>query len=509
MTSAPESLDAQFRALKDDATVLKYTASRARLAVDPARPLYHFSPPENYMNDPNGICQWGGMYHLFYQFRPDGIDNVHWGHAVSEDLVHWKDLPLALYPDQEKDCFSGQTLVEDDRVIATYHGTGAGNSIATATDPLLLNWEKHPSNPVIPMVDVDDGGRPYRVFDPCIWKEADGYYALSGVFQDGERSIDCKGVDHLFRTQDLENWDYVGKLVENDYRTEPGEDYAVPNFWPIGNDKHMLLFFSHKRGGQYFVGDYDDDTHRFSPDYHGRMNYGPLSVGSLHAPSATIDDSGRYLSIFNVKESRETRGWDNVMTVPRVLSLADDDSLLIAPVPELEGLRFNKKSVDEANIPANQDIVLPGIAGSAIEILAVIDPNDAREVGLNVLRSPDATELTRISFFHRANARWGTPQLQIDGSQSSTGIDALGRPPEIGPLDIPDGEYLRLRIFIDRSIVEVFANGIQCLTLRAYPESPASTGVSVFAKGNSATLKSLDCWQMRSVWPELESRQGR
>jgi beta-fructofuranosidase len=165
--------------------------------------------------------------------------------------------------------------------------------------------------------------------------------------------------------------------------------------------------------------------------------------------------------------------------------------------------------VDEANIPANQDIVLPGIAGSAIEILAVIDPNDAREVGLNVLRSPDATELTRISFFHRANARWGTPQLQIDGSQSSTGKDALGRPPEIGPLDIPDGEYLRLRIFIDRSIVEVFANGIQCLTLRAYPESPASTGVSVFAKGNSATLKSLDCWQMRSVWPELESRQGR
>ncbi|MFP6568994.1 MAG: glycoside hydrolase family 32 protein [Dehalococcoidia bacterium] len=509
MTPAPESLDAQFEALKDDATVLKYRASRARLAADPARPLYHFSPPENYMNDPNGICQWGGMYHLFYQFRPDGIDNVHWGHAVSEDLVHWKDLPLALYPDQEKDCFSGQTLVEDDRVIATYHGTGAGNSIATATDPLLLNWEKHPSNPVIPMVDVDDGGRPYRVFDPCIWKEADGYYALSGVFQDGERSIDCKGVDHLFRTQDLENWDYVGKLVENDYRTEPGEDYAVPNFWPIGNDKHMLLFFSHKRGGQYFVGDYDDDTHRFSPDYHGRMNYGPLSVGSLHAPSATIDDSGRYLSIFNVKESRETRGWDNVMTVPRVLSLADDDSLLITPVPELEGLRFNKKSVSEANIPANQDIVLPDIAGSAIEIHAVIDPNAAREVGLNVLRSPDATELTRISFFHRANARWGTPQLQIDGSQSSTGADVLGRPPEIGPLDIPDGEYLRLRIFIDRSIVEVFANGIQCLTLRVYPESPASTGVSVFAKGNSATLKSLDCWQMRSVWPELESRQGR
>ncbi|MFP6680468.1 MAG: glycoside hydrolase family 32 protein [Dehalococcoidia bacterium] len=509
MISYPDSLDAQLEALKEDTTVLNYTASRERLSIDPARPLYHFSPPENYMNDPNGICHWGGMYHLFYQFRPDGVDNVHWGHAMSKDLVHWKDLPIALYPDQERDCFSGQTLVEDERVIATYHGTGSGNSIATATDPLLLNWEKHSSNPVIPMVDVDEHGRPYRVFDPCIWKEDGGYYALSGVFQDGERSIDCKGVDHLFRSQDLERWDYVGKLIESDYRTEPGEDYAVPNFWPISNDKHMLLFFSHKRGGQYFVGDYDTDTHRFSPDYHGRMNYGPLALGSLHAPSSTIDNAGRYLSIFNVKESREPRGWDNVMTLPRVLSLAHDNSLLIAPVPELEAIRFNEKSVGESEIPANEDVILPDIVGSAIEIQAVIDPKKAREVGLNVLRSPDATEFTRISFFHRGNARWGTPQLQIDGSQSSTAADVLGRPPETGPLNIPDGDLLRLRIFIDRSIIEVFANDIQCLTLRTYPESPDSTGVSMFAKGSNATLKSLDCWQMRSVWPELKDRQGQ
>ena len=508
MTTYPSDLDAQWKALEQDPTVLKYTASRERLAIDPARPLYHFSPPENYMNDPNGLCHWGGMYHLFYQFRPDGIDNVHWGHSVSEDLVHWKDLPLALYPDQENDCFSGQILVEDDRVIATYHGTGAGNAIATASDPLLLNWQKHTSNPVIPMVDVDDNGMPYRVFDPCIWKEDDGYYALSGVFRDGERSVDCKGVDHLFRSQDLECWDYLGPLIESDYRTEPGEDYAVPNFWPIGNGKHMLLFFSHKRGGQYFVGEYNTTTHRFTPDYHGRMNYGPLSLGSLHAPSATIDEAGRYLSIFNVKESRETRGWDNVMTLPRILSLASDNSLRIGPVPELESLRFGQKSVGESDIPANTDVVLDDISGRAIEIEAVIDPRDSREVGLTVLRSPAANELTRISFFHRGSTRWGTPTLQIDGSQSSTGADVLGRPPETGPLDIPDGELLRLRVFIDRSVVEVFANDIQCLTLRAYPAQSDSTGVSVFSRGSDAILKSLNCWQMRSVWPELKDREG-
>ena len=87
---------------------------------------------------------------MFYQFKPTGVDRVHWGHTVSDDLVRWRDMPLALYPDVERDCFSGQTLVESDRVIAIYHGTQSGNAIATASDPLLMNWQKHPNNPVIP-----------------------------------------------------------------------------------------------------------------------------------------------------------------------------------------------------------------------------------------------------------------------------------------------------------------------------------------------------------------------
>ena len=214
----------------------RWQSSRERLSADKHRPQYHFSPPENFMNDPNGLCHWNGLYHLFYQFSPDGVDRVHWGHAVSEDLVRWKDLPIALYPDQENDCFSGQTLVEDSRVIATYHGTQSGNAIATANDDLLLEWEKHPDNPVIPIVEIDENsGSPYRVFDPCIWKEEDGYYTLSGVYKNGVRSIDCEGVDHIFRSSDLSDWEYVGELISSDYNTEPGEDNAVPNFWPIGN----------------------------------------------------------------------------------------------------------------------------------------------------------------------------------------------------------------------------------------------------------------------------------
>ena len=180
--SFPAELDTQREALMDDPDLQRFASSRARLASDPYRPLYHFSPPESRMNDPNGLCQWHGRYHLFYQFRPEDQDRVHWGHTVSDDLVRWTDLPPAIYPTTEKDCLSGQTLVEPDRVIASYRGDESGIVIATASDPLLLNWAKHPQNPVIPIVPVDADGAPYIVSAPCIWSEDDGYYVLLGAY---------------------------------------------------------------------------------------------------------------------------------------------------------------------------------------------------------------------------------------------------------------------------------------------------------------------------------------
>ena len=131
--------------LQQDPQVVYFTEARNSLADDPYRPAFHFSPPQNVMNDPNGLCQWNGYYHLFYQYRPGGhSDVVHWGHAISTDMVRWKDMPIALYPETEKDCFSGQSLVEDERVIAIYHGTESGNAVATSTDPMLVTWVKNP-----------------------------------------------------------------------------------------------------------------------------------------------------------------------------------------------------------------------------------------------------------------------------------------------------------------------------------------------------------------------------
>ena len=174
-------LSTQQQELKNNVLLKRFTASRNDKENDRYRPFYHFSPPENGLNDPNGLCYWRGMWHLFYQGQPDE-GRGHWGHAMSEDLIHWHDLPYALYPETEKDCFSGTCFVEEDRVIAAYYGHQgqAGLMVAVSDDSLLLNWEVVTGKAVVPNVDYDELGRPYQIYDPCIWKCGDFKRGLRG-----------------------------------------------------------------------------------------------------------------------------------------------------------------------------------------------------------------------------------------------------------------------------------------------------------------------------------------
>jgi beta-fructofuranosidase len=505
----PTALADQLTALQEDAEVQTFAAARQRLAADPYRPAYHFAPPAGMMNDPNGPCFWQGNYHLFYQWVEPGGGPLLWGHTYSRDLVNWHDLPVALRPDTERDCFSGTTLVESDRVIAIYHGTGSGNAIATASDPLLLNWAKHPANPVIPMVNTAPDGSPYRIYDPCIWKDERGYWSLSGTYKDGEFLKDCRLAEQLFFSTDLAHWEYRGVFVADGFFTDRGEDGAVPYLLPLG-DQHLLLFASHRRGAQYYLGDYDRSQDRFRIRRHGRFNYGPIGVGSLHAPSAFIDPQERCLAIFNVKEGRPAPEWCDVMTLPRVLSLEADGTLGVRPVAEIDSLRASPRSAASRELPANTEVVLDTAGGTTVEIAAEVDLGTAREVCLSVLRSPDGAERTDIRLYQRTERDWfgvyGSQRpclLAIDVSRSSLREDVQARPPEAGPLLLAEGEPLRLRVFVDRSIVEVFANDRQCLTLRAYPSRTDSTGFALRAQGAAARLQSFQVWDMQTAAPNL------
>ena len=137
-----DTLEEQEAQLETNPLMQRLNAYRKTYEGDPHRPIYHYINPEAMLNDPNGLCFWQGRWHLFYQAYPPEDTRQHWGHAISDDLIHWRDLPYAIYPNPERCCFSGSAFVEEDRVIAMYHGTVVGNMVAVSSDPLLLNWEK-------------------------------------------------------------------------------------------------------------------------------------------------------------------------------------------------------------------------------------------------------------------------------------------------------------------------------------------------------------------------------
>jgi beta-fructofuranosidase len=485
--------------LKTNVLMRRFAESRNRLAADRYRPAYHFVSPESQMNDPNGLCFWQGRWHLFYQaYPPDEYPNPadipkrrqHWGHAVSEDLVHWRDLPYAIYPGLERMCFSGSTVVESDRVVAFYPGISAGQMVAIASDPLLLNWKKLEACPVSSPVG-----------DSCIWKESNTYFGLVGA-------------DNLVSSQDLITWTVHGAFVEaNPFPL--GDALACPGFVPIGG-KHILLSFSHTVGSQYLLGDYNQQTHKFRPYARGRFNHGTVSPGGVHAPSAAADGHGGVINILNINDAKPSPDWDQIMSLAQRLTLGPDAQLRIEPVKAVATLRTHHQHLGQTVLPANQEIVLDAVKGNTLELDVEIDPQLSRWVQLNVLRSPHAEEQTSITFynFNRKLSVWYDTKAVIclDPLRSSTSPDVWIRPPErtvvdygahdwaSAPTSTTPGKPFRLRVFIDRSVVEVFVNEKHYLALRVYPEREDSIGVSLRAQGREALLKSLDAWEMNAIW---------
>ena len=500
----PATLAEQEKALAENPLMQRLLKSRTTYAKDPHRPLYHYVNPEAMLNDPNGLCFWENRWHLFYQAYPPEDTRQHWGHAVSDDLIHWRDLPYCIYPNPEEKCFSGATLVEKDRVIAIYHGTQVGNMVAISHDPLLLNWKKVADKAVIPISASDGSALPYRVFDPCIWKKGDSYYSLSaGTKPEGPGGKPVRA-NFLLRSDDLEHWEYLHPFVEDDAFTLVGDDGACPYFWPIG-DRHILLFFSHMSGGQCLLGDYDQERDKFVVTHGQKFNFGAASPSGLHAPSAT-PDGDTVVVIFNMNPGKPTEGWNQIMTLPRRLSVQGDE-LGIEPAGDFESLREGHQRIEDKILPANREIVLQSVAGNALEVVARIDPKQAPAIEMNVLRSSGREEYTKISFYKErgfSDRVFGKDRRQslltIDSSYSSTASDVISRAPETAPLFLDEGELLELHVFIDRSVVEVFANGRQCISVRVYPDRADSVGVSLRSQGCDAYLTSLDAWEMQSIW---------
>lgn len=483
---------------------------RERFDADPYRPRCHFLPPEGWMNDINGSVFWKGRYHIFYQHNPEGgyWKRMCWGHASSADLVHWVHHPIALTPDpdgpdREGGCFSGGAFIDKNNVpTLIYHGVPGGTCLATSDDDLLIHWKKHPGNPVIPVPrEGEKGYGRYVVFDPCAWRDGDTYYALIGNTVPGIAGNSTS----LFKSSNLADWEFVGPF----YRprpewTEPEEDCAVPDFFPLG-DRHMLLFNSHLHGTQYYLGRLNGN--RFEPEIHGRMSW---PGGQLGGERTLLDGQNRRIFFDWVRELRGVEreresGWSGIMTLPRILSLDSDGSPTIAPVPELESLRMNPRRHSNLRLDADTEMELGDIQGNTLELLLEIAPGDATEFGIHLFRSPNGEEQTSIVL----NPAAGVLKIDVSRSTLDRNIkyyhyrnDQTVKKPVIevnaqeAPFALNAGETLRLHLFLDRSVLEVFANGRQCITQRIYPTRRDSVGTALFTRGGKIAVPLLQAWDM-------------
>ncbi|MDQ3813264.1 MAG: glycoside hydrolase family 32 protein [Armatimonadota bacterium] len=490
---------------------------RQRLWNDPHRPRYHLMPPEASWNDINGTIYWKGRYHVFFLGRlaPDrdtilsGQDTMNareaWLHASSRDLVHWIHHPPAMVPtfdgSMPHGLYSGDAIAGAPVPTLIYHVPGQGTCISTAEDDELIRWKPHPKNPVITPASAPPEA---VIFDPMAWKEGDIYYALVG---NKNKTPGYEGDStSLFRSRDLVQWEYRGPFYKSErHWTEEYEDCACPDFFPLGN-KHMLLMHTHTpiNTCQYYIGLWDKEKERFFPEVHGRMSW---PGGNLSAPETLLDDKGRRIFWGWISEAKGNIGWASVATLPRILSLGDDGTLRIAPAPELEVLRFNHRQ--RANLTVADELKLDDVHGDCLELSAVIEPGDAKEFGIKVRCSPDGAEQTPIV----CTPQTGTLKTELAKSTLDPQVKyPRGKKPfaearnipeaerltqeQVAPFTLKPGEPLRLRVFLDRSVLEVYANERQCLTQRIYPTRPDSLGVSLFARGGSVKVKSLDAWDI-------------
>lgn len=472
-----ESLDTALTGGADADLNAAVRSLRERFATDPHRPGYHFVIPEGtgMPFDPNGAIFWKGRYHLFYIFQDRRGHN--WGHVSSTDLLHWRHHPTGLTAGM----FSGNCFLNaEGRPTMCYHQVGQGNAMAVALDDDLNEWRKLDSNPITPATAPGDPHHDrYRSWDPYGWLEGDTYYAIFGGETPG-----------VARAESLAGrWSYVGDLMANAVDgVSLHEDVSCPDLFRLG-DRHVLLCISHRLGARYYLGEWREGA--FHPTFHERMSW---VDNAFFAPETLLDDRGRrilwaWLLDGPGFQARAAGGWSGTLSLPRVLTLAADGTLRMNPPAELERLRFNPVRLADLAIPAGGETAAPGVSGTSLELDLEIDVRGAGRCGVKVCCAPDGAEQTAV-YYDATDHR-----LKIDTTRASA--DAGPGSIEAGPFALKAGEPLRLRVFVDKSVVEVFANdGRQAVMRRIYPSRADSTGVRAFSEGGPARVVRLDAWEL-------------
>ena len=452
---------------------------------------YHVMPEKGWMNDPNGLIQYKDKYHMFFQHHPYSTEwgPMHWGHVISSDLVHWKYLPIALRPGDSYDrngCFSGSAVDDDGTFTLIYSGNVDDRSpkqvqcVARSIDG--VNFEKYEGNPVVEDVP-SDGSDDFR--DPKVWKHNGTWYMVTGSSKDGI------GKALLFKSVDLNNWEYVGVTAESDGTL--GSMWECPDLFPLGERFALIVSpINMKRSKNIcLIGNMNYDTGKFTYEYYKDLDYG----SNFYAAQTFIDKKGRrimfaWMNMWDKEMPEKKEGWAGAMTIPRELILRDDGLLITRPIEELESLRGEKASINDADLAPNENL-LKDAAGDAVEIEAefMLDEDCKTQFGFELRCSGDGREKTVVAY------NPGKEELVVDKTRS--GIIKDGR--NVCKMRKMPDNIIKLHIFLDASSVEVFGNdGEVAVSNRIYP-SRDSLGMKLFSDGSDIKLKTFNIWKLNSI----------
>ncbi len=461
------------------------------------RSQYHFTPASGWMNDPNGMVYYEGEYHLFYQHYPDSTvwGPMHWGHAVSKDMIHWEHLPIALYPDEHGMIFSGSAVVDWNNTsglgtaqtpplvaIYTYHnmdGEKAGRNdfqtqgVAYSTDK-GRTWTKYENNPVLP----NPGIRDFR--DPKVsWNEASKQWVMALAVQ-----------DHIefFGSPDLKKWSKLSEFGKT--MGAHGGVWECPDLFPLTDEQgttKWVLFVSINPGGpqggsatQYFVGDFDGKN--FTPQDSATrwIDYGADNYAGVTWSDVPASDGRRlfigWMSNWQYANVVPTKAWRSATTLPREITMNKTDEgyeLSFKPVKELEKIEWNTKKV----------------AGSvALESPLSLINFDLKEdeKAFFITLENSANERVKISF----QQGFLTVDRTTAGVSDFSEVFAVTHKMDLGKIYVKN-----VKVYLDLASIEIFINdGERVMTEVIFPTTPYSN-VKVEKKTPEFNITALS-----SIW---------
>jgi beta-fructofuranosidase len=476
------------------------SAREAKMVIDtPAMPepppatwlTYHLAHPTAEetatAGDPNPAFFWKGRYHLHYIYKIK--EESVYAHVSSEDMVHWKWHPTVLGPTtMGHGLWSGTGFItKDGKPAMAYFGHKTErNWISYALDDNLDQWSK--PHEMLPRYQDGKPVADMPYFDPDLWINNGIYYGLNG------RNRRSSAV--MMKSENLKDWDYLGELLHPDFDEEKlgvgrDEDISCANMFKLG-EKWVLLCISHKLGCRYFIGDFQNE--QFLPEQHGLMNW---SAWDLMAPESLLTPDGRRVMwawctprVASIQEFPREKNFyqllkDKIQTgiqsLPRELSLSKEGTLLIQPLRELNKLRSDEKSVHDLTVKSDRTHLLQGMSGDTLELETVIEAPTAEEFGIKVLCDQGGKEGFTIS------SGKGSKTLKVGYSEP--------------PFELKEGEDLTLSVFIDKNLIEVFANDRQA-AVAWHDYKPKDLQVCLFSKGGDLKVKRMSAWQMKSIYPK-------